>query len=74
MTVTIIVIRICCHQPAFIKMEPSVIQRLYQANTSRGFIIHLIAVVTKSAERYHQVTIKIKKRKKTIVISHDYVA
>ena len=74
LTVTVIVIRICSQQSTFIKMEPSVIQRLYQANTSRGFIIHLIAVVTKSAERYDQVKIKIKKRKKTIVISHNYVA
>ena len=47
LTVTVIVIRICSQQPTFIKMEPSVIQRLYQANTSRGFIIHSIAAVTK---------------------------
>ena len=50
MTVTVIVIRICGQHPAFIKIEPSVIQRLYQANTSGGFIIH--------AERYDQVKIK----------------
>ena len=58
LTVTVIVIRICSQQPTFIKIELSVIQRLYQANTSRGFIIHSIAVVTKSAERYDQVKIK----------------
>ena len=69
LTVTVIVIRICSQQPTFIKMEPSVIQRLYQANTSRGFIIHSIAVVIKSAERYDQMKIKTKKRKKTIVTS-----
>ena len=55
LTVTVIVIRICSQQPTFIKIELSVIQRLYQANT---FIIHSIAVVTKSAERYDQVKIK----------------
>ena len=55
-------------------MEPSVIQKLYQANTSRGFIIHLIAAVTKSAERYDQVKSKTKKRKKNIVAHHDSVA
>ena len=55
-------------------MEPSVIQKLYQANTSRGFIIHLIAAVTKSAERYDQVKSKTKKRKKNIVAYHDSVA
>ena len=74
MTVTVIVIRICGQHPAFIKIEPSVIQRLYQANTSRGFILHSIAVVTESAERYDQVKIKTKERKKTIVISHNSVA
>ena len=73
LTVTVIVIRICSQQPTFIKIEPSVIQRLYQANTSRGFIIHSIAVVTKSAERYDQVKIKTKKRKKNIVAFHDSV-
>ena len=50
------------------------ILRLYQANTSRDFIIHSIAVVIKSAERYDQEKIKTKKRKKTIVISHNSVA
>ena len=73
LTVTVIVIRICSQQPTFIKIEPSVIQRPYQANTSRGFIIHSIAVVTKSAERYDQVKIKTKKRQKNIVASHDSV-
>ena len=74
LTVTVTVIRICSQQPTFIKMEPSVIQRLYQANTSRGFIIHSIAAVTKSAERYDQVKIKTKKWKKNIVTHHDSVA
>ena len=69
LTISVIVIRICSQQPAFIKIEPSVIQMLYQANTSRGFIIHSIAVVIKSAERYDQMKIKTKKRKKTIVTS-----
>ena len=50
------------------------IQRLYQTNTSRGFIIHSIADVIKRAERYDQVKIKTKKRKKNIVASHDSVA
>ena len=64
----------CGQHPAFIKIEPSVIQRLHQANTSRGFIIHSIAVVIKRAERYDRVKIKTKKRKKNIVISHNSVA
>ena len=74
LTVTVTVIRICSQQPTFIKMEPSVIQKLYQANTSRSFIIHSIAAVTKSAERYDQVKIKTKKWKKNIVTHHDSVA
>ena len=74
LTVTVTVIRICSQQPTLIKMEPSVIQKLYQANTSRSFIIHSIAAVTKSAERYDQVKIKTKKWKKNIVTHHDSVA
>ena len=74
LTDTFIVIRISSQQHAFIKIEPSMIQRLYQASTSRGFIKNSIAVVTKSAERYDQLKIKGKKWKKNIVASHDSLA
>ena len=53
--------------------QPAKIKLLYRCKFG-GFILHSIAVVTESAERYDQLKIKTKERKKTIVISHNSVA